>query len=91
MKRLLLHVAAVGVTATLFSSCVTQSVIATAKGTPGPMDPPDMPPRQPQPLAYALVPLVVPIDIVFWPIEYLYTQNQTISSTPPRKGVEFTY
>lgn len=55
------------------------------------MDPPDMPPRQPQPLAYALVPLVAPIDIVFWPIEYFFTQNQTISSTPPRKGVEFTY
>lgn len=91
MKRLLLHVAAAGVTATLLSSCVTQSVIATAQGSPGPMDPPDMPPRPPQPLAYALVPLVFPIDLVFWPIEYFYTQNQTISSTPPRKGVEFTY
>lgn len=54
----------------LLSSCVTADVIARAEGKPPPRGPSDAPAPAPSPAYYALVPLVLPIDIVFWPIEY---------------------
>ncbi len=62
----------------LFSSCVTADVIARAEGKPPPRGPQNAPAPAPSPAYYALVPLVLPIDIVFWPVEYFYlSDNQT--------------
>lgn len=55
----------------VFSSCVTADVLARAEGKPPPRGPQTAPAPPPAPLYYALVPLVLPFDILFWPIEYL--------------------
>ena len=72
-----------GAMALSFSSCATQDMIAKAQGLPGPLDPPNQPPTKPNPAYYALVPLVLPFDLVAWPFEYFYMQNRTPSG-PPR-------
>ena len=59
----------------LLSSCVTADVLARAEGKPPPRGPQDAPAPAPSPAYYALVPLVLPIDIVFWPIEYFYLSD----------------
>jgi hypothetical protein len=74
MKRLLLLTLLSAVPA-LFSSCVTADVMARAEGKPPPRGPQDAPAPPPAPAYYALVPLVLPIDIVFWPIEYFYLKD----------------
>ena len=51
-------------------SCATSQTIARAEGRPGPNDPPGAPIPPPNPVYYALVPLVLPFDMVTWPIQY---------------------
>jgi hypothetical protein len=77
MKRIFL-LACIASLSGLFSSCVTADVLARAEGKPPPRGPQSAPASAPSPAYYALVPLVLPIDIVFWPIEYFYlSDNQT--------------
>jgi len=60
----------------LFSSCATSEMLARAQGRPGPMDPPNSRPLPPNPAYYALVPLVFPFDLVFWPVQYFAMQGR---------------
>ncbi len=76
MKRRLLVPLVCVVFPLLVSSCATQDMIAKANGRPGPLDPPNQPPTKPNPAYYALVPLVLPFDLVAWPFQYLYVQNR---------------
>lgn len=69
MKRSLLLAFLAAVPA-LFSSCVTADVMARAEGKPPPRGPQSAPAPAPAPAYYALVPLVLPIDLVLWPVEY---------------------
>jgi hypothetical protein len=62
-------------------------MIAKANGTPGPLDPPNMPPTNPNPAYYALVPVVLPFDLVAWPFQYFYLQNRNqYPPGPPPPG-----
>lgn len=76
MKRRLLIPLIFATFPLLVSSCATQDMIAKAQGRPGPLDPPNLPPTKPNPAYYALVPLVLPFDLVAWPFQYLYVQNR---------------
>lgn len=57
------------------SSCVTADVMARAEGKPPPRGPQSAPAPPPSPAYYALVPLVLPVDLVFWPVEYFYLKG----------------
>lgn len=70
MMRLLL-LSLLAVAPMLLTSCVTADVLARAEGKPPPRGPEGAPAPAPAPAYYALVPLVLPFDILFWPIEYL--------------------
>jgi len=59
----------------LLSSCVTADVMARAEGKPPPRGPRNAPAPPPSPAYYALVPLVLPVDLVFWPVEYFYLKG----------------
>jgi hypothetical protein len=78
MKRLPLKLLIAGVMVGLLSSCASLDMVARAEGKPGPMDADrDNPaPREPQPAYYALVPLTLPFDLVFWPVQYVMLQNR---------------
>ena len=69
MRKLLLSALLLAVPL-LVSSCVTADVVARAGGKPPPRGPRNAPAPPPAPAYYALVPLVLPFDIVFWPVEY---------------------
>lgn len=62
--------------AAILSSCATQDMIAKAQGRPGPLDPPNQPPTNPNPGYYALVPVVLPFDLVAWPFQYWYLSSR---------------
>lgn len=68
------------------SGCMTQQMISKAQGTTGPMDSPGTPPGPPQPAYYALVPLVLPLDLVAGPFELIAMAgrqpNGTVSNMP---------
>ncbi len=84
MKKRVWYFLVLGVAALSLSSCATQTMIARAQGQPAPMDPPNLPPGNPQPGYYALVPLVLPFDLLFWPFEYFYMkENQPAPAGPP--------
>jgi hypothetical protein len=57
------------------SSCMSLDMIAHAEGKAPPTDP-QGPPYEPQPGYYALVPLVLPLDLVSLPVQYFYFRNQ---------------
>jgi hypothetical protein len=75
MKRFL-FLSLLSAVTVLLSSCITADVMARAEGKPPPRGPQDAPAPAPAPAYYALVPLVLPIDIIFWPIEYFYLQGE---------------
>lgn len=83
MKKCLIYPLVFGAIALSFSSCATQDMIAKAQGAPGPLDPPTQPPSKPNPAYYALVPLTLPFDLIFWPVEYFYMQGRTPSGPGP--------
>jgi hypothetical protein len=65
------------------SSCMSLDMIAHAEGKAPPTDPNGRP-YDAQPGYYALVPLVLPLDLVTLPVQYFYFHNQrTEASTPP--------
>lgn len=66
------------------SGCVTQQMISRAQGVPGPMDPPNAPVGPPQPAYYALVPLVLPLDLIAGPFELAAMANRQSGSAPTR-------
>jgi len=57
------------------SSCMSLDMIAHAEGKAPPTDPAG-PPYNPQPGYYALVPLVLPLDLVTLPVQYFYFHSQ---------------
>jgi hypothetical protein len=59
----------------LQSSCMSLDMIAHAEGKAPPTDPAG-PPYVPQPGYYALVPLVLPLDLVTLPVQYFYFHSQ---------------
>jgi len=77
MKNRLVYPLIFGVIAMVaLNSCATQDMIAKAQGYPGPLDPPNQPPVKPNPAYYALVPVVLPFDLVAWPFQYWYLNNR---------------
>jgi hypothetical protein len=72
----------------LGSSCMSLDMVAHAEGKAPPTDP-QGPPYPPQPGYYALVPLVLPLDLVSLPVQYFYfrgkqdASNQQPSPPPP--------
>lgn len=91
MKHRLLPLLLLPVLAASLNSCATQQMIARAQGNPGPLDGPGAAPAGPQPAYYALVPLVLPIDLVAWPFEYFYMKNRQPSGPPvaPPSNTQF--
>ena len=59
------------VLALLNASCMSLDMIAHAEGKPPPEDP-QGPPYVARPGYYALVPLVLPLDLITLPIQYFY-------------------
>jgi len=47
-------------------------MVCKAEGRPGPLDPLNQPATKPNPAYYALVPVVLPFDLVTWPFQYFY-------------------
>lgn len=76
MKIRLLQTLLLGAVAMALCSCASSDMIAKANGTPGPLDSPNQPPTNPNPMYYALVPVVLPFDLVAWPFQYFYLQNR---------------
>ena len=72
MKWLLLPALAVPM---LFSSCMTTEVLAKAQGKPLPGECEHGVIRNPAPLYYAMLPVSVPVDIVFYPLFYFRDQE----------------
>jgi hypothetical protein len=66
MKRILLLALVVPV---VFSSCMTSEVLAKAEGKPTPGESDEIPPP-PKPGYYALLPVSVAVDLIFWPFGY---------------------
>ncbi len=64
------------------SGCVSTDMMAKAQGRPGPLDPPNQPPMKPNPGYYALVPVVLPFDLITLPIQYIYLQNRRAPRPP---------
>lgn len=60
--------------AVLGSSCMTLDMIAHAEGKPPPTDPHGRP-YDAMPGYYALVPLVLPLDLITLPIQFFYFQS----------------
>ncbi|CAN5711924.1 hypothetical protein BH09VER1_BH09VER1_44460 [soil metagenome] len=87
MKIRLLQLLLLGAMAVSFSSCATSDMIAKANGTPGPLDSPNQPPTNPNPMYYALVPVVLPFDLVAWPFQYAYLQNRQQYTGVPQQGL----
>lgn len=75
--------------ATLQTSCMTMDMIAHAEGTTPPTQPRGRP-YDPAPGYYALVPLVLPLDLITLPVQYFYFQSDREESgsrlqpPPPR-------
>ncbi|GEM_PF-1747603 len=65
----------------LLSSCMSLDMIAHAEGKPPPTDPNGRP-YDPMPGYYALVPLVLPLDLVTLPVQFFYFQDQRANSAP---------
>jgi hypothetical protein len=63
-----------GVIAMLQTSCMSLDMIAHAEGKPPPTDPNGRP-YDPMPGYYALVPLVLPLDLITLPVQYFYFQS----------------
>lgn len=87
MKIRLLHTLLLGVVALSLCSCATSDMIAKANGNPGPLDSPNQPPTNPNPMYYALVPVVLPFDLVAWPFQYFYLQSRQQQPPPQYTGV----
>ena len=87
MTKQLIYPLLLGVLAIALCSCATQDMIAKANGMPGPLDPPNQPPMKPNPAYYALVPVVLPFDLVAWPFQYIYLRNRPhytgVPTSPP--------
>lgn len=77
MVRRLLLLGSLTLPVVFLSSCVTADVIARAEGKPPPRGPSSAPAPAPAPAYYALVPLVLPVDFLFWPVEYFYLQGES--------------
>jgi len=83
-----LRIASLGLAAAvvLFQpSCMSLDMIAHAEGTTPPTDPNGRP-YDPMPGYYALVPLVLPLDLITLPVQYFYFQSdrqQARSAQPP--------
>lgn len=85
MKKRVLYPLLLSVAALSLSSCATQTMIAKAQGRPGPTDPPNLPPGNPNAAYYTLVPLTLPFDLLFWPVQYFYLkENQSTGAPPPQ-------
>jgi len=83
-----LRIASLGLAAAagLFqTSCMSLDMIAHAEGTTPPTDPNGRP-YDPMPGYYALVPLVLPLDLITLPVQYFYFQSdrQQARSGPPQ-------
>lgn len=63
------------VLALLNSSCMSLDMIARADGKAPPTDPQGQP-YQAKPGYYALVPLVLPLDLVTLPVQYFYFRGK---------------
>lgn len=66
----------------LCTSCMSLDMIAHAEGKPPPGDPNGRP-YDPAPGYYALVPLVLPLDLVTLPVQYFYFQQQRAEAQQP--------
>lgn len=73
MRMLRIAVGAV-LCAVLGSSCISLDMIAHAEGKPPPTDPNGRP-YDPMPGYYALVPLVLPIDLITLPVQFFYFRS----------------
>lgn len=82
--RIFVRLAFMCVSLLVLNGCVTQQMIAKAQGVPGPLDSPGTPPSPPQPAYYALVPLVLPIDLIAGPIELIAMANREPGGTVTR-------
>lgn len=65
------------------SSCATTTMVDRANGRPAPMDPPNLPPGPPNPAYYALIPLVLPFDLLAWPFQLGYLNRDQVSTYEP--------
>jgi hypothetical protein len=73
------------VLAVLNSSCMSLDMVAHAEGKAPPTDP-QGPPYPEQPGYYALVPLVLPLDLISLPVQYFYfkgKQDGEMQASPP--------
>jgi hypothetical protein len=61
--------------ALLLSSCMSLDMVARADGQAPPTDP-EGAPYSPQPAYYALVPLVLPLDLITLPVQYFYFRGK---------------
>lgn len=86
MKTIRISLCAVLV-ATLGSSCMSLDMIAHAEGKPPPTDP-DGRPYDAMPGYYALVPLVLPLDLITLPIQYFYFQSDRSQSSGGGRSTE---
>jgi hypothetical protein len=66
------------------TSCLSLDMIARAEGNPPPNQP-HAAPYPPQPAYYALVPAVLPLDLISLPVQYFYFQSarQQNAAPPP--------
>ncbi len=67
----------------LCTSCMSLDMIAHAEGKPSPQDP-NGPPYNAAPGYYALVPLVLPLDLITLPVQYFYFQKQRSEVRQPQ-------
>ncbi len=75
MRKLLGMGLLAGAVAMLQTSCMTMDMIAHAEGTTPPTSPRGRP-YDPMPGYYALVPLVLPLDLITLPVQYFYFQSE---------------
>ena len=83
MKALRFALPAVAL-ALLNTSCMSLDLIARAEGKAPPTDPHGQP-YEAQPGYYALVPLVLPLDLVTLPIQYFYFRGKQDAESQYRK------
>ena len=69
-------------TSVLGTSCMSPDMIAHAEGKAPPSDP-QGPPYNAQPAYYALVPLVLPLDLITLPVQYFYFHSGN-GAPPPQ-------
>jgi len=69
-------------TSVLGTSCMSLDMIAHAEGKAPPSDP-QGPPYNAQPAYYALVPLVLPLDLITLPVQYFYFHSGN-GAPPPQ-------